>query len=286
MVDQAANHRARHRDDSRASPQSAWRCRGRACSDKDRARLCWRRHGAARCGRRPSLARRCRAPGNIYKAGVRAAGVSGSAPTALSCTKRPTSPASRETPIVLTLLSTMPQQRPLVRLESQSFWRMLLLLSAAADRGMILNRARPTSAPRAPYLLFAARPRKVSGDKIWLNCQESRRYFSGIGTRHSRVRILPPQPASPVSTRQKVKSARTAPTPTFDCSWALGLRNMIHLPGNGEQRGMGAMLHWILPRLAAYVAVVVAAGLLFLAGASVYALMWPKPVVPFGQMGP
>ena len=38
---------------------------------------------------------------------------------------------------------------------------------------------------------------------------------------------------------------------------------------------MGAMLHWILPRLAAYVAVVVAAGLLF-----------PKPVVPFGQMGP
>ena len=46
------------------------------------------------------------------------------------------------------------------------------------------------------------------------------------------------------------------------------------------------MLHWILPRLAAYVAVVVAAGLLFLAGASVYALMWPKPVVPFGQMGP
>jgi hypothetical protein len=38
---------------------------------------------------------------------------------------------------------------------------------------------------------------------------------------------------------------------------------------------MGAMLHWILPRLAAYVAVVVAAGLLFLAGASVYALMWP-----------
>jgi hypothetical protein len=57
------------------------------------------------------------------------------------------------------------------------------------------------------------------------------------------------------------------------------------LPGIAELRGMGAMLHWILPRLAAYVAVVVAAGLLFLAGASVYALMWPKPVVPFGQMG-
>jgi hypothetical protein len=46
-----------------------------------------------------------------------------------------------------------------------------------------------------------------------------------------------------------------------------------------------AMLHWILPRLAAYIAVVVVVGLLFLAGASVYALMWPKPVVPFGQMG-
>jgi hypothetical protein len=44
---------------------------------------------------------------------------------------------------------------------------------------------------------------------------------------------------------------------------------MIHLPSIGEQRGMGAMLHWILPRLAAYVT-----------------LMWPKPVVPFGQMGP
>ena len=45
------------------------------------------------------------------------------------------------------------------------------------------------------------------------------------------------------------------------------------------------MLHWILSRLVAYVAVLVAVGLLFLAGASVYALMWPGPVVPFGQMG-
>jgi hypothetical protein len=60
---------------------------------------------------------------------------------------------------------------------------------------------------------------------------------------------------------------------------------MIHLPGTGKQRGTGTMLRWILPRLAAYIAVVVAVGLLFLAGASVYALMWPKPVVPFGQMG-
>ena len=60
---------------------------------------------------------------------------------------------------------------------------------------------------------------------------------------------------------------------------------MIHLPVTGEQQGTDAMLHWILSRLVAYVAVLVAVGLLFLAGASVYALMWPRPVVPFGQMG-
>ena len=42
---------------------------------------------------------------------------------------------------------------------------------------------------------------------------------------------------------------------------------MIHLPGTGEQQGTGAMLHWILSRLVAYVAVLVAVGLLFLAGA-------------------
>jgi len=60
---------------------------------------------------------------------------------------------------------------------------------------------------------------------------------------------------------------------------------MIPLPGTGKQQGTGAMLHWILSRLVAYVAVLVAVGLLFLAGASVYALMWPRPVVPFGQMG-
>ena len=60
---------------------------------------------------------------------------------------------------------------------------------------------------------------------------------------------------------------------------------MIRLPGTGEQQGTGTMLHWILSQLVAYVAVLVAVGLLFLAGASVYALMWPGPVVPFGQMG-
>jgi len=44
-------------------------------------------------------------------------------------------------------------------------------------------------------------------------------------------------------------------------------------------------LRLMLTRLAAYVGVVVAAGLLFLAAMSVYQMMWPKPVVPFGQMG-
>jgi hypothetical protein len=47
---------------------------------------------------------------------------------------------------------------------------------------------------------------------------------------------------------------------------------------------MGNTLHSILMRLVAYVAVVIAAGLLFLAGATVYELMWPRPVVPFSQM--
>jgi hypothetical protein len=47
---------------------------------------------------------------------------------------------------------------------------------------------------------------------------------------------------------------------------------------------MGDTLHSILIRLVAYVAVVIAAGLLFLAGATVYELMWPRPVVPLSQM--
>ena len=42
---------------------------------------------------------------------------------------------------------------------------------------------------------------------------------------------------------------------------------------------MGNTLHSILIRLVAYVAIVIAAGLLFLAGATVYELMWPRPVV-------
>jgi hypothetical protein len=49
---------------------------------------------------------------------------------------------------------------------------------------------------------------------------------------------------------------------------------------------MGKVLHPILVRFAAYGGVAVAAGLLFLAGATVYELMWPRPVVPTSQMSP
>jgi hypothetical protein len=56
------------------------------------------------------------------------------------------------------------------------------------------------------------------------------------------------------------------------------------LPTKAETLPLGNMLHSILIRLVAYVAVVIAAGLLFLAGATVYELMWPRPVVPFSQM--
>ena len=48
---------------------------------------------------------------------------------------------------------------------------------------------------------------------------------------------------------------------------------------------MGNALRSILIRIVAYVAVAIAAGLLVLAGATVYQLMWPKPVVPLSQMG-
>jgi hypothetical protein len=47
---------------------------------------------------------------------------------------------------------------------------------------------------------------------------------------------------------------------------------------------MSDTLRSILTRLVAYVAVVIAAGLLFLAGATVYAIVWPTPVVPLSQM--
>jgi hypothetical protein len=47
---------------------------------------------------------------------------------------------------------------------------------------------------------------------------------------------------------------------------------------------IGGALRSILTRLVAYLAVVIAVGLLFLAGATVYELMWPRPVVPLSQM--
>jgi hypothetical protein len=47
---------------------------------------------------------------------------------------------------------------------------------------------------------------------------------------------------------------------------------------------MNNALRSILTRLVAYLAVTIAAGLLFLAGATIYELMWPKPVVPLSQM--
>jgi hypothetical protein len=47
---------------------------------------------------------------------------------------------------------------------------------------------------------------------------------------------------------------------------------------------MDNALRSILIRLVAYLAVAIAAGLLFLAGAKVYELMWPRPVVPLSQM--
>jgi hypothetical protein len=47
---------------------------------------------------------------------------------------------------------------------------------------------------------------------------------------------------------------------------------------------MGNALRSILTRLVAYVAVAIAAGLLLLAGATFYELMWPRPVIPLSQM--
>jgi hypothetical protein len=54
--------------------------------------------------------------------------------------------------------------------------------------------------------------------------------------------------------------------------------------GDSVAMSMGDTLRSILTRLVAYLAVVIAAGLLFLAGATVYQLMWPRPVAPLSQM--
>jgi hypothetical protein len=62
--------------------------------------------------------------------------------------------------------------------------------------------------------------------------------------------------------------------------------NQLSWPTPATKNGGTSMgkLRSILIRLVAYVAVVIAAGLLFLAGATVYELMWPRPVVPLSQM--
>jgi hypothetical protein len=63
--------------------------------------------------------------------------------------------------------------------------------------------------------------------------------------------------------------------------------NQLSWPSPATKNGgtsMGNVLRSILIRLIAYVAVAIAAGLLFLAGATVYELMWPRPVVPLSQM--
>jgi hypothetical protein len=50
-----------------------------------------------------------------------------------------------------------------------------------------------------------------------------------------------------------------------------------------NSNNMSDRLRSMLTRLAAYVGVMVAAGLLLLAALSVYQMMWPKPVVPLGR---
>ena len=61
----------------------------------------------------------------------------------------------------------------------------------------------------------------------------------------------------------------------------------LSLPSPATKNGGTAIwntLRSILIRLVAYVAVAIAAGLLFLAVATVYELMWLRPVVPLSQM--
>jgi hypothetical protein len=53
---------------------------------------------------------------------------------------------------------------------------------------------------------------------------------------------------------------------------------------DSARMSIGDTLRSILTRVVAYLAVVIAAGLLFLAGTTVYELMWPRPVVPLSQM--
>ena len=67
-----------------------------------------------------------------------------------------------------------------------------------------------------------------------------------------------------------------------DEPWRIAAHNCNGYDSRGMS--MGDTLRSILTRLVAYVTVAIAIGLLFLAGASVYELMWPRPVVPFSQM--
>jgi hypothetical protein len=63
--------------------------------------------------------------------------------------------------------------------------------------------------------------------------------------------------------------------------------NQLSWPNPSMKKGgtsIGNALRSILIRLVSYVAVAIAAGLLLLAGATVYELMWPRPVVPLSQM--
>ena len=63
-----------------------------------------------------------------------------------------------------------------------------------------------------------------------------------------------------------------------------GSYRVLKRRGVESSEPMGETVNSMLTRLVAYLAVAIAVGLLFLAGASVYQLMWPRPVVPFAQM--
>ena len=130
----------------------------------------------------------------------------------------------------------------------------------------------PKSRSELQIRIAAARAQKVSAAKLALTSGEVVRNSNRIARgRIRRFKSYMPSQPSPSPTRHIWRSLKNRAVP----------RGFAHMSWSPAPCYVG-----FLPRLAAYVAVVVAAGLLFLAGASVYALMWPKPVVPFGQMGP
>jgi hypothetical protein len=86
-----------------------------------------------------------------------------------------------------------------------------------------------------------------------------------------------------VSTRQKVKSARNRADPYIRLLLGTRPKNMIHMPGDGESSEAWAPCYiGFLPGSPPHVLSWSQPGFCFWQ-ASVYALMWPKPVVPFGQ---